>query len=396
IYWPAIETVSGQSTRVMADYPLNHVGMVIVVLEIAIAGAYVASRVLAKDERFDLVKNVASNLIRLGGTTFHRADLTEADCTEAILKCTDLSKAILERTNFYRAQQLYTSKLSYTILENSKVQRLAVSKNGHRQSYLGLNLQGINLTDADLTATNFTNSNLNHATLARAVLSHADLTKTQAVGTFFQHAQLTGACIEAWNTDSSTQLADIDCQYIYLRHHQQERRPSSGFFQHGEFAQLFQEVIDTIDLIFQSGVDWQALNSMLTQANQSRSRQATDQEAIIDVDETSHASTQLFDQNQPLTIRSIENKDSGAVVVRINAPPDADKSDLYENLTGLYNNALKTIEASFQKQLQAKDEQIESYRQQQTALNQIILDRSSAQAQSLAHKHRQQSLSISS
>jgi len=371
IYWPAIKTVTRMDTRSMADYWLNHVGMMIVVVEIAIAGAYVASRVLAKDERFDLVKNVASNLTTLGGTTFHRANLTEANCTEAVLKCTDLSKAVLERTNLHQAQQLYTSKLSHTILENSKVQRLAVSKNGHRQSYQGLNLQGINLTDADLTDTNFTDSNLNQATLVRAALTHANLTKTQAIGTHFQHAQLTGTCIEAWNIDSSTQLANIDCQYIYLRNQQQERRPSGGAFQPGEFTQLFQEVIDTIDLIFQSGIDWQALNTMLTQANQGHTNQ--EQGNSAQVHKTGHASPQLFDQAQPLTIRSIENKDNGAVVVRINAPPEADKSDLYENLTGLYNNALKTIEASFQKQLQAKDEQIESYQQQQSTLSSILL-----------------------
>ena len=383
IYWPAVETVSGPSSRLVADYWLNHVGMVMVILGIAIAGVYVASRVLAKDERFDLVKNVANNLTTLGGTTFHRADLTDADCTEAILKCTDLSKANIERTNFHRAQQLYTSKLNSTILDNSQVLRLAMSKSGHRQSYQGLNLQGLNLADADLTAADFTNSNLNQATLVRAILANANLTKTQAVGARFQHAQLTGTCIEAWNIDSSTQLADIDCQYVYLRGQQQERRPSSGFFQPGEFTQLFQEVIDTIDLIFQSGVDWQALNTMLAQANQSRSKETTEQNQSHAA-EAGHSSTQMFDQSQPLTIRSVENKNDGAVVVRINAPPDADKSDLYENLTGLYNNALKTIEASFQKQLEAKDEQIESYRQQQTALSQIILTQPTAQPQSFA------------
>ncbi|MEL6814659.1 MAG: pentapeptide repeat-containing protein [Cyanobacteria bacterium J06598_3] len=387
IYPHAIKTVTGQAPDAMGNYLLNHVGMVIVIAEIAIAGTYVASRVLAKDDRFDLVQNVAATLTTLGGTNFHRANLTEANCTAARLKCTDLSKATLERTDFHNAQQLYTSKLNGTILAIAPVRRLAISKNGHQQTYQNLNLQGINLTDADLTAANFTGSNLNQATLAHAVLPAANLTKIQAIGTHFQHAQLTGACIEAWNIDNSTQLTDIDCQYIYRRNHQQERRPSSGIFGPGEFAQLFQEVIDTIDLIFQNGIDWQALNTMLAEANQTRREQNSPQPPTPHAPlPTPHSQNPMGDQHHSLAIRSIENKTDGAVVVRIDAPPNADKADLHQNLTELYNNALKTIEASFQKQIQAKDEQIESYRQQQSALNQILLKQNKPQAQTLPSK----------
>ncbi|MEM6452681.1 MAG: CHAT domain-containing protein [Cyanobacteria bacterium P01_D01_bin.105] len=368
----------------LSDYLLNHVGMGIVILEIAIAGAYVASRVLAKDERFELIQNIATTLTTLGGTTFHCANLTEANCTLTRLKCTDLSKATLKRTNFYNAQQLDTSKLNGTILESTPVRRLAVSKNGHQQNYQNLNLQGINLTDAELSNANFTESNLNEATLVRAVLLAANLTKVQSIGTDFQRAQLTGACIEAWNINNSTQLTDIDCQYLYLRNHQQERRPSSGFFEPGEFAQLFQEVIDTIDLLFQNGVNWQALNTMLAQANQTQPQTQEIQSSQLS---QSLSPNPMVDQNQPFSIRSIENKNDGAVVVRIDAPPNADKADIHQKLVEAYNNALQTIEASYQKQIQAKDEQIESYRQQQAIFNQVLLNQNATQAQNPADRH---------
>ncbi|MEM6867381.1 MAG: pentapeptide repeat-containing protein [Cyanobacteria bacterium P01_C01_bin.121] len=248
IYWPAIETVSGQSTRVMADYPLNHVGMVIVVLEIAIAGVYVASRVLAKDERFDLVKKVASNLVTLGGTTFHRANLTNANFTEATLKCTDLSKAILVRTNFHHAQQLYTCKLSYAHFEDSylqlpRLQQLAATQIGKNQNFDQLDLKGIYLRSVDLSDTSFINTNLSAANLQNVNLSRAKLINTQLDDADLLGACLTGAYIHNITITADTQLGGIECQYIFTRLPTAEnpnpnRIPSAPreVFKPGEFA----------------------------------------------------------------------------------------------------------------------------------------------------------------
>ncbi|PHM05674.1 hypothetical protein [Nostoc sp. 'Peltigera malacea cyanobiont' DB3992] len=55
-----------------------------------------------------------------------------------------------------------------------------------------------------------------------------------------------------------TNFTDVICDYIYLRQEQQERRPSSGNFSYGEFAQLFQKSLETLDLIFRNGIDWDA------------------------------------------------------------------------------------------------------------------------------------------
>jgi uncharacterized protein YjbI with pentapeptide repeats len=57
----------------------------------------------------------------------------------------------------------------------------------------GINLNEANLKEADISET----------TLQRANLEGANLTKIQAIGTDFTKAYLTGACLEAWNIDST-------------------------------------------------------------------------------------------------------------------------------------------------------------------------------------------------
>ena len=334
--------------------PYNRIGMVAFVIILLLSSTSIALRVLTRDEKFDSIQRLATTFTVQGGTSFHRANLTEADFTGAILKCTNFNSAQLIRTHFYRVQQLNTAYLTNTIFVSTPVRQLAISRNGKKQSYSKLNLTGINLTQANLIGSNFTDSTLSHAALQQAVATDANFTRVQAIGTQFQNAQLTGSCVEAWNIDSTTRLENVDCQYIYLRSLQQERRPSSGQFQAGEFTKLFQEVIETIDLIFQGGIDWKALHAMLNTANAERTK------------------------SEPLTLRSIENKNDGVVVVRVDSPANADKSLLHANLVDKYQDALQTLKASYQAQLQAKDEQITIYREQQANLSAI--------AQSLASR----------
>lgn len=60
-------------------------------------------------------------------------------------------------------------------------------------------------------------------------------------------------------------------------------------------------MLDTIDLIFRSYLDWQAFA-------------ASFQQVLVENDGTE------------LAIQSIENKGDGVVVVKVQAPPDADKA----------------------------------------------------------------------
>lgn len=134
---------------------------------------------------------------------------------------------------------------------NSYVRDLLVTfKVNHESSFIGLNFKGANLAGTDLSYIDLTEADISEATFAGASLEHANLTKAQAIKTNFQQTRLTGACLEAWNIDSTTELSGAICKYVYLLNNQKERRPSSGEFQPGEFTKLFEEVLDTVDLIF--------------------------------------------------------------------------------------------------------------------------------------------------
>ena len=106
------------------------------------------------------------------------------------------------------------------------------------------NLSSTNLIYTDLYHANLSEANLSGANLSDAELMEADLSMTQALGTNFFTALLTGACVEDWQINSETQLSSVECEYIYLKNEQQERRPSSGEFAPGEFIQLFQEDLE--------------------------------------------------------------------------------------------------------------------------------------------------------
>lgn len=119
-----------------------------------------------------------------------------------------------------------------------------------RACLIGANLTGANLQGANLSGAYASGANCQRANLAEAVLNggdfsrtnlvEADLSKAKAGAANFTSAQFTGACIENWHINSATQLENVECQYVYLRQSQQERRPQQGEFDAGEFSQLFQ------------------------------------------------------------------------------------------------------------------------------------------------------------
>jgi uncharacterized protein YjbI with pentapeptide repeats len=230
----------------------------------ALLSAYIGWRALAGDEKHAFIKNIAIAFAATGGTNFRGADLTDANFTKATLKNTNFREANLTRTRFYEAQKLNLARVDNTILTIQAVLRLLVSGNGRGKSYVDANLRGANLIGADLKEANLKNADISEATFQGACLEWANLTLTQAVGTNFTSAQMTGACVEAWNIEHTTILDSVDCRLIYLLENpkpgtdERERRPSSGEFKPGEFTKLFQEVFDTVDLIFRNGIDWKA------------------------------------------------------------------------------------------------------------------------------------------
>ena len=243
------------------------VGVVAVAVSIVfvLIGAYRGWRALKGDPREALIRTIAIAFAATGGTSFYKADLTHADFTGATLKSTDLRKANLTRTCWQNTIKLDRARPGNTILADRAVRKLLVSGNGYNKSYVNANLRGANLIGANLNKANLKLADISEATLEDANLESANLTEAQAVGTDFTHAYLTGACLEAWNIDSTTRLTDVDCQYVFLLENpnamgSRERRPhdSNRVFEAGDFEKLYQQIMNTVQILLRNGVNPEA------------------------------------------------------------------------------------------------------------------------------------------
>lgn len=227
----------------------------------------------------------------------------------------------------------------------------------------GVNLKGVNFRDASLKGADLREANLSHAilveanlmnaNLSHADLSNADLSRTQALATNFTEAKLTGACLDDWNYNSAARLDEVICDYIFLKPGQQERRPSSGNFAPGDFTRLFQKAVETIDLIFRDGIDWQSFAASFQQLREEQKLKVEGGESL-------------------LSIRAIESRDDGSFVIRVNAPAQLDKAEIEESFKRKYARVLKAREQAFRRELKAKDEQIAIHRQHNTSLERIV------------------------
>ena len=256
-----------------------------------------------------------------------------------ILSIANFYKAILSIVNINKAD-FYDANLFKTNFSKADLSQLDIQ---------GIDLSQTQLIEVDLRNKNLEESNLNNADLSKANLSNANLRRIQAIGTNFCNAILTGACVEDWHTNIQTNLNDVICEYIYLKQNKQERRPHNPdkIFVQGEFSQLFQKAIETVDLIFSDGINWQAFLH-------------------------SFQKLQIECHSEELTIQAIEKKSGGAFVIRVEVPSDVNKAEIEKYLENEYQLKLKSIEEKYKLQLGTKDEQINIYRQHNTDLLEII------------------------
>ncbi len=276
----------------------------------------------------------------IGGSSFHGADLTNANFTRASLKNTDLREANLTCVRWYGAKMLYSVRPGNTYLQDTQVRQWLIGK-GTEKNFDGKDLGGINLQGANLADASFIGADLSETNLQYADLSRAKLIETQLDGT-----NLTGACIKDWIIN--TNCENIICDYIYLKQYQQERRPSdpSKNFEPGEFAKLVEDYIETVDLIFKEGIDW---NAFLTSFQDLRVKYG----------------------EQDVSIQAIEKKSDGAFVIGLTVPPDADKGEIESLANESYKTNLKVLEAQYRAELQAKDREITLYKEQGSNMMEI-------------------------
>lgn len=322
-------------------------GSTLISIAILYVGMTVGRRARLEDARNKSIRATSIYIATFFGTCFDRANLTDANLEYALLANTNLTAANLTRTNLHGVFHLNLARLDRTILTNSLVRNLLVTRQSNHLSYSDCNLQGAYLAGADLTSLDFTGANLGDANLSGCRLSGANLTRILATNTNFQFASLTGACISDWSIDRTTNLADIDCDYIYLKSSQLDRCPASGIFDVGDFAQLFQEIRDTVDLIFHHGIDWTSFSNAWQQI-------------------------QIENDGTPLSICSIEHKGAGTIVVKVEVPPALDKAKLHQDFDRSYQLLIQTVEAKYQAELSGRDREIAIYREQQNNLQAIL------------------------
>ncbi|MBW4473343.1 MAG: pentapeptide repeat-containing protein [Stenomitos rutilans HA7619-LM2] len=289
------------------------------------------------------------------GTIFEAADLTNARFSDATIHNADFSNATLD---FVDWTHVSFARCKFPNDFNDTIRALCTSRNGCSQDYSQVNLQRLHLAGVELEGANLLRANLNDANLQNANLKHAHLESTQALGTDFSHAVLTGACIQHWGINAATRFNDVRCDYIYLEPNQQERRPASGIFQPGDFAKLVRQFSDTLvsntlDFLFHNGIEPQAfdvaLRNLLTEY-----------------------------EDAGLSLHSLVDVGDGNRFVKLAvANPEADKAPMHAQFTHDYElhkqlAASREAEQAAQQKLAHAEGQLTVYREQSVFLQGFV------------------------
>ncbi|MEY3300336.1 MAG: hypothetical protein RLZZ597_3596 [Cyanobacteriota bacterium] len=201
------------------------------------------------------------------GTNFSGADLDYTKFSGASLKRAILSRSgdipvNLLHVRLKNARGLDYAWLGNTNLQDYRIRQLLITLDGIDQDFSNSDLRGVNLAGARLHRANLRGANFNGALLEGAELYEANLTEANCIAADFTAAHLTGACLQSWNIDSTTILQNIDCQYVFLREHpndkgDRERRPHNPdkCFEPGDFEKFFREMLDTVQILIRNGVD---------------------------------------------------------------------------------------------------------------------------------------------
>lgn len=303
---------------------------------VIITSAIIARQAMKGSPKFAWIREQAVFWAATGGTSFYKVDLTDACFDGAHLPHTDFREATLTRASFKNVTGLELSRLQGTILENPKIRRLLTHpEEGWKDDYTGADLSGANLRGANLTMAilkdaNLSNAdlreahleeailagaNLNGADLRGASLEGANLAKAQVLDADFSEAVLTDACIQDWSINKGTLFKNVDCKRVYVKRGKRgplEPKPDSGEFQPGEFEQWIDQLKETVDIIIQQKLNWNALSVAFAKT-------AAEQDGL---DGT----------------YSLEKKSDGVTVAKVGVVPGADKAAIHQTITNYYFN----------------------------------------------------------
>ena len=254
----------------LMTYPVINWVYGLLAASILFTGKSIGWNAFDENTRFPGIAQQAIDFTTIGGISFHKTNLMEANFTGATLKHTDFRGADLTRTRWKDAKGLEFAQLGDTYLANPKIRQLVIKCEGRGEIFDGLDLTGVNLQEAKLQKASFIGANLNHSDLRNADLSGAILKQTQLENTDLSGAVLTGAYIEDWGITSTTKLENVQCEYVYMRVPTEEnpnplRKPDNEreIFADGEFADFIKPYFDTLDLYHRQNIDPRAISIAL-------------------------------------------------------------------------------------------------------------------------------------
>ena len=261
------------------------------------------------------------------------ADLSEANLCFALLKLANLSEATLDAADCSEAD-LTKADLSTATLLKSTFCRADLCK---------ASLRSVLASSADFREAKLTLADFDFAEARQVNFSDAELINIRAISTTFEDSIFTGACLKNLNTNRATNFRGAEAEYFYFDIEDRQfsdRRPHSGNFKPGEFAALFQQALDTLDLIFVDGIDWQTFFASFQELRQ----QYGDAE---------------------LNIQAIEKKSGGSFVVKLEVNEQADKTAIEQSAKAIYeeNQHLKAQLFRTEGKLEGYKEQLSDFQQ---------------------------------
>ncbi|MBN8564240.1 MAG: pentapeptide repeat-containing protein [Leptolyngbya sp. UWPOB_LEPTO1] len=279
------------------------------------------------------------NEANLSGAEMMEAKLIKANLEGACLIGVDLSDASLREANLSRAI------FQHAELQEADFRPYTLQEGGAIKFWLDDGYTRQNFAEAIFREANLREATFRGADLRNADFSAANLSGVDFRGADLSNTRLTGACVEGWNISSDTKTVNVLCDYLYIKGLYQERRPSHGTFAPGQFSALFQQALETVDLIFADGIDWQAFFQSFQE---------------------------LRTQYDNLSIQAIEKKSGGAFVIRLEVPPEADKAAIESQAKQLYEGQIRLLE---ERVSEYRDEVIflrQSLRQSNTNIERIV------------------------
>jgi len=236
--------------------------VVLVTIALLSLSFWIGWNVSDRKKKYLLVYKPANWIASVGGTRFRGANLTDANFTEANVNSTDFRNSILNKTCWFKAENLEKARTEGTYLQNLKVRKLVVTKKGKDQHFDNLNLRNLHLDNVNFQDAYLNGADLSGTTLENANLTRARLAKAQLYQANLKGACLTGAYIENWGISTDTNLDAVKCDEIYMRLPTEAdpdpcRKPDNRqeFFRTGDFSDFIAPIVKTLELYQTQNVD---------------------------------------------------------------------------------------------------------------------------------------------